>query len=445
MFRTKFLIRFSSYLSILLGGVLLFSSSAAFGQGKKQNGDNPSVTMISATGEAAKYWPGWRGPTRQGLAADGDYPDTWSNTKNVLWKIKVPGQGNSSPIIWKDRVFLTTAYEDGKRRSILCYSLSDQKLLWETFTPAGVVEVAKDKNGYASGTPATDGERVYAYFGNFGLLCVDFAGNQVWHKSFGAMDAYHGTSCSPLLYKNSVIIFQDHRSKSGSFVVAFDKVTGKEIWKKPRQETVGWGSAVAIRVDGKDQIIVSSQEKVYAYDPANGDMLWTCKGNLFEVTPTPVVGHGMVFCCSGRAGPTLAIHPTGSGDITATNLEWKTIKGSPFIPSPLLYGDYLYIVNDIISVVTCFEAKTGQVQWQQRLGEAVKHGFSASPIGVNGKVFFTNDEGETYVLQAGPKFNLLHVNKMHEKTLASPALVDGRWYIRTEGHLYCIGKGKEKS
>jgi outer membrane protein assembly factor BamB len=193
-------------------------------------------------------------------------------------------------------------------------------------------------------------------------------------------------------------------------------------------------------VDGKDQIIVSSEYRVYAYDPGTGKELWTCGGNLVEVTPTPVVGHGMLFCCSGRAGPTLAIIPDGNGDVTKTDkLVWQTIKGSPFIPSPLLYGDYLYTVNDIVSVVTCFEAKTGKVKWSERCGQAVKHGFSASPIGVNGKVFFTNDDGETYVIAAGPKYELHHVNQLGEKTLASPALVEGRWYWRTERHLWCIG------
>lgn len=402
----------------------------------------PPVTMIGAEGEAAKYWPGWRGPTRQGLVADGDYPDTWSPTKNVLWKINVPGAGNSSPVVWKNQLFLTTAYDNGKKRSVLCFDIASGKQLWETFTPAGTVEVAKDKNGFASGTPATDGERVYAYFGNFGLLCLDMAGKQVWHKSFGDMDAYHGTSCSPLLYKDAVIIFQDHRSKSGSFVAAFDRRTGNQLWKTPRKEKVGWGSAVAIRAGGEEQIIVSSEYRVYAYHPETGKEIWSCAGNLVEVTPTPVVGHGMLFCCSGRAGPTLAIRPFGSGDISAKGVEWKTVKGSPFIPSPILVGDFLYTINDIVSVVICFDAKSGKVHWQKRLGAEVKHGFSASPVAVNGKVFFTNDEGETYVLKIGPDFELLHINDMDEKTLASPALVAGRWYLRTEGHLYCIGTGK---
>jgi outer membrane protein assembly factor BamB len=403
----------------------------------------PVVQMIAAQGEAAKYWPCWRGPSYQGLVTDGPYPDTWSDKQNVLWKVELPGSGNSSPILWKDRIFLTTAYDGGKRRSILCLSRTDGKRLWEAFAPDAKPEFAKDKNGHASGTPTTDGERVYAYFGNHGLLCVDVEGQQVWHKDLGAMDAYHGTSCSPLLYRDRVLLFQDHRAKGGSFAAAFDKKTGKQLWKTPRKERVGWGSPVAVRVGEHDQIIVSSSFRVYAYDPADGKELWTCGGNLEEVTPTPVVGHGLIFCCSGRAGPTLAIRPDGTGDVTKTHLVWKSTKGSPFIPSPLLYGDYLYMVNDIISLITCYEARSGKLMWQERLGEPVKHGFSASPVGVEGKVFFTNDEGETYVLAAGREFKLLHVNRLHARTLASPALLDGRWYFRTDRYLLCIGKSKD--
>jgi outer membrane protein assembly factor BamB len=399
-----------------------------------------TVQMVPPDGDGVKYWPRWRGASGQGVVADGDYPDQWSDTDNVRWKVDVPGSGNSSPILWADRIFLTTAYDSGARRAIVCFDRKDGTKVWEASAPQANAEKPKDKNGWASGTATTDGERVYAYFGNHGVLCVDFAGKQVWHAGFGEMDAYHGMACSPLLYKDKLILFQDHRSKSGSFVVALDKRTGKEVWKTPRKEKVGWGSPVAVSVNGKDQIIVSSEYRVYAYDPADGSVLWTCGGNLVEVTPTPVVGHGMLFCCSGRAGPTLAIRPFGTGDLTKSNVAWKSIKGSPFIPSPLLYGDYLYMVDDTVSVVTCFEAKTGTLKWRERLGAEVKHGFSASPVGVNGKVFFTNDEGDTFVLKAGPECDVLHINRIKAKTLASPALLDGCWYIRTEHQLYCIAK-----
>lgn len=421
---------------VILGAIVVYQALT----GPAPAAEKTAVRMIPPEGEGSKYWPRWRGPSGQGVVEGGNYPDAWSDTQNVLWKVEVPGRGNSSPIIWKDRIFLTAAFDAGKKRAILCLSRADGKLLWQAFAPDAKPEGVKDKNGYASGTPSTDGERVYAYFGNHGLVCVDVEGQQVWQHGFGEMDAYHGTSCSPLLYRDKVIVYQDHRSASGSFAIALDKRTGKEVWKTPRKEKVGWGSPVAVRVGDHDEIIVSSEYKVYAYEPATGKELWTCTGNLVEVTPTPVVGHGLIYCCSGRAGPTLAIQPGGSGDVSQSRLSWRVTKGSPFIPSPLLYGDYLYMINDIVSVATCYEAKTGKQLWQERLGTAVKHGFSASPVGVNGKVFFTSDDGETHVLAAGPEFKLLHVNKLKEATLASPALLDGRWYFRTERHLLCIGK-----
>lgn len=399
------------------------------------------VSMVPPEGEGAKHWPRWRGPSGQGVVADGAYVDKWSPTENILWKVPVPGEGNSSPIVWGKHVFLSTAYQKGKRRSILCFDRDAKGArLWETFVPDASTEAVQPKNGWASGTPTTDGERVYAYFGNSGILCVDFKGEQVWHHPLPAMNIFHGPACSPLLYKDKVIVFQDHKGPGSSFLLALDRKSGKEVWKTPRKEMLGWGSPVAVTVAGKDQILVSSENRVYAYNPEDGKEIWHCGGNLVEVTPTPVVGHGHIYCCSGRAGPTLAIRPDGTGDLTKSKVSWKTIKGSPFIPSPLLYGDYLYMVNDVASVVTSYHAVKGNMEFQERCGEAVKHGFSASPIGVNGKVFFTNDDGETYVLKAGPVFEILHVNRLGEKTLATPALVDGKWYMRTEKHLWCVGK-----
>ena len=404
------------------------------------------VSMVEPAGlpQASQHWPRWRGPSGQGLARGSGYVDTWSDgdgpSRNVLWKVDTPGVGNSSPVIWGDHLFLTTAHGEGARRSVVCFRCSDGKLLWETSASEATPEKANRKNGHASGTPATDGEHIYAYMGNHGLLAVDFNGKLVWHHSFGEMNAYHGISCSPLLYKNRVIVYQDHRGPGPSFVAAYDRRTGKELWFTEREERVGWGSPVAIRVGAREEIIVSSYKRVYAYDPESGRELWRCDGNLVEVTPTPVVGHSLIFCCSGRAGPTLAIRPGGSGDVTESHIVWRTVRGSPFIPSPILYRDNLYLINDMASIATCFDAQSGQLKWQGRLGEARREGFSASPVAVDGKVFFTNDVGETYVLEAGPEFKLLGVNRLNSRTLASPALVDGRWYFRTESHLTCIGK-----
>ena len=397
------------------------------------------VAMIPVEGEGAKYWPRWRGPSGQGLATSGGYVDTWSGTENVKWKTPLASTGNGSPIVWGNHIFLVTASGDGAKRGIAAFDRATGKKVWETFAPDAPAEQVMPKNGYASSTPTTDGRLIYAYLGSHGVIALDMSGKQVWHQSVGPIEAYHGTAGSALLYKDRVILYQDQRGPGG-FIAAFDAKTGAPRWRQPRTEQVGWGTPIAIRANGRDEIIVSSMRKVYAYNPDTGDVLWTAGGSLFEVIPTPVVGHGLVFASSGRAGPTLAIRPGGSGDVTATHVAWKEVKGSPFVPSPLLYGDELYLINDMASIVTAYDAKTGTVQWQGRLGDAVREGFSASPIGVDGKVFFTNDMGETFVLAAGKEFKLLHVNRLNEPVLASPALVDGTWYFRTHGHLIAVGK-----
>ncbi|HUP40690.1 MAG TPA: PQQ-binding-like beta-propeller repeat protein [Vicinamibacterales bacterium] len=410
---------------------LMLAVAAAFAQ-------QLDVRMVGVEGEGAKYWPVWRGPSGQGLVT-GTYTDTWSSTENVVWKKPVAGRGNSSPIVWGDRIFLTTAHDGGRRVSLIAFRRSDGTPLWETFAPEGRTGRAHYKNGHASATPSTDGSLVYASFGSRGLAAFDFNGKLVWHKDLGDVDNYHGAAGSPLLYKDRVILYQDF--DSGSFVAAFDTKTGKELWRTPRRAYVGWGTPVAVRVAARDEIIVSSQSSVTAYDPDSGKELWVCDGNSFEVIPTPVVGHGLVFAASGRVGPTLAIRPGGRGNVTRTHLAWSSPKGSPFVPSPIIYGDQLYMVNDMASIVTAFEAATGKVLWQGRLGVAQREGFSASPVAVDMKVFFTNDQGETFVLRAGPTFELLRTNNIGESTLASPALVEGRWYIRTDRSLFSIGQG----
>lgn len=398
------------------------------------------VKMIEVTGEGAKYWSRWRGPSGQGQVPAGQYTDRWSATTGVQWKVAVPGSGNSSPIVWGDRIFLTTARDQGRRLSMLAFARKDGAKLWETDIPQNGVEYPHAKNGYASATPATDGELVYASFGRHGLVAFDFGGKIVWHRKFGIIDNYHGPAGSPVLYKDRVFIYQDARPAPGqsAFVGAFDKKTGRTIWDTPRSETVGWGTAVVLNTGERDELVVSSQRRVAAYDPASGKELWTVGGLTFEVIPTPVVAHGLVIASSGRAGPTIAIRPGGSGDVTASHVAWSSPKGSPFVPSGIVVDDLLYLINDMQSILTVYEAATGTLVYQDRLGVAQREGFSASPVHVNGKIFFTNDDGQTFVVQKGRKFNLLHVNEMGARTLASPALVDGTWYWRTDEALIAI-------
>jgi outer membrane protein assembly factor BamB len=398
------------------------------------------VAMIEVEGEGAKYWTRWRGPSGQGLVTTGKYTDKWSPTAGVKWKVPVPGRGHSSPIIWGDHIFLTTEREDGAKLSMLAFSRSTGKQLWETFVPTDSIEHVYPKNSRASATAITDGKLVYASFGTHGLAAFDFKGKLAWHTPVGQLNNYHGSAGSPILYKDRIFIYQDHKGSNTTkpFVAAYDKATGKQIWKTDRVEMTGWGTPVVIRAGDHDELIVSSMRRVYGYNPDNGKELWTVSGLTVEVIPTPVVAEGLVICSSGRQGPTIAIRPGGSGDVTQTHVAWTSPKGSPFVPSGVVVDGILYMVNDIQSILTAHDVKTGEVLYQGRLGEAKKEGFSASPIAHNGKLFFTNDDGETFVLQAGREFKLLHVNQLGEQTLASPALVDGRWYFRTAGHLLAI-------
>ena len=398
------------------------------------------VRLIGVAGEGAQYWPRWRGPSGQGYTAPGTYANTWSPTRNIKWRVPVPGAGNSSPIVWADRIYLTSAQNNGSRLSLFAFSRTDGKMLWETPIPQQGVERVHQKNGYASATPTTDGRTIYASFGRHGLVAFDMNGKIVWHRKFGAIDNYHGPAGSPVLYKDRVFLYQDHDGSPSqrAFVAAFDARTGNTLWETPRSQTVGWGTPVVIHSGTRDELIVNSQQRVTAYDPDTGKELWTVRGMTYEVIPTPVVGEGLLFASSGRAGPTFAIRPGGTGDVTATHVAWSTPKGSPFVPSGIVHDGLLYLINDMQSILTVYEARTGTLVYQGRMGVAQREGFSASPVVVNNELFITNDEGETFVVKAGREFRLLHTNTLGERTLASPALVDGIWYWRTAGHLIAI-------
>ena len=261
---------------------------------------------------------------------------------------------------------------------MLAFSRATGKLLWETHVPSTGVEHVYWKNSHASATPTTDGERVYASFGTHGLAAFDFSGKIVWHTKLGDLGNYHGSAGSPVLYKDRIFLYQDHDGTAtlGSFVAAFDAKTGQgALEARPQRRPVGWGTPIVIHAGDRDELIVSSQRRVNAYNPDTGEELWTVRGNRREVIPTPVVGHGLVFCSSGRAGPTFAIRPGGKGDVTATHVAWShRRKDRRSCRQALVHGDLLYLVNDMQSILTVYEAKTGKLVYQERLGEPIRGG-----------------------------------------------------------------------
>ncbi|HWB00924.1 MAG TPA: PQQ-binding-like beta-propeller repeat protein, partial [Pirellulales bacterium] len=292
----------------------------------------------------------------------------------------------------------------------------------------------RDKNGFASATPVTDGERVIAFFGNGGLVCYDFQGHQQWHHPLPGFNTTWGTGASPLLYRDEVILVHD-QNKATSFMLALDKYSGSLLWKHDRAKAMGWSTPLVLHVGDHDELLYAGGETVRGYDPLTGEELWKLDGPTHEVVPTLLSDDHLVYCASGRQGPTIALRAGGHGDVTATHLVWRTPRGGPHVPSPLLYDGHIYTVNDT-GIATCLNAADGKLVWQAR----VRGKFSASPIESEGRLYVSSEEGVTYVLKAGPKFEVLAENDLGSPILASPAALDGRLYLRTAEALVCIGK-----
>ena len=420
--------------------------------------DGPSDRGITAAAAdpGTGNWPGWRGGDGSGVSAERDLPTRWNAEEGVVWKTPVPGAGNSSPVVWGERIFLATS-ESGRKRSVLCFDRANGKPLWQTAAPSQAAEKSHKKNGFASSTPATDGERVYAFFGSAGMLAVDFDGKSAWHRDLGEFTTQWGTASSPVLFEDMVIVNcdQDGEASRGcgdsvptrSFLVALNKRTGEQVWRVDRSDQPrSWSTPVLVPVEAVDardaassthiELVLNGGNRVWAYDPRTGEALWNCSGTTQWVTPTVVHGDGLVFAVSGRNGPTLAIRPGGRGDVTSSHVVWQAKKGGPYIPSPILVDGRLTMVNDG-GIVTSYDAKTGEQLFQQRIPSSE---FSVSLVYGDGKLYITSESGDTFVLSAGSEFRILTTNSLGERSLCTPALAGGRIYLRTERHLWCIGK-----
>jgi outer membrane protein assembly factor BamB len=415
----------------------------------------------------AADWPQFRGPGGAGVA-DGPVlpPDTWSPKQNVAWKYEVPGHGWSCPVVVGGKVFVTSCVTDGRlappktgyyaprdtkthegehRWTVFCLDAATGKVLWER-----VAHVGKPKHpihvkaSYASETPVSDGERVYAYFGNVGLFCYDLAGKPLWSRSWDVVPTQldWGTGASPVLHKGRLYLVNDNEKQS--FIVAVDALTGKDVWKKDRDEKSNWATPFVWENAKRTEIVTCGKGKVRSYG-TDGTLLWELGGMSSICVPSPVAAGELLVISSGyefgRPRPVLAVRPGASGDITLKKGEtaneyvaWYKEPAGAYHPTPLVLGDYLYVLYST-GAISCFEAKTGKpVYEKERLGGT----FTASPWSYGGKVFCLSEEGTTYVVKAGPEFELLGKNAMGEVALATPAVADGRLFLRTANALYCI-------
>jgi outer membrane protein assembly factor BamB len=400
--------------------------------------------LASAASLRAEDWPAFRGPTGDGNVHQGAAPVEWGPKKNVAWKQAIPGEGWSSPVVVSNRVYLTTAVPvpgGGKGERTLearCLEADSGKLLWAktVFSQPADSPNIHPKNSHASPTPIVLDGKLYVHFGHMGTACLDLDGKIVWKNNTIAYKPVHGNGGTPIIVDDKLIFSCD--GGDTAFVVALNRNTGKQVWKTDRSvkagKTFSFSTPTLITVKDQKQVVSAGSGAVCAYDPETGKEIWRVRyGEGYSVIPRPVFGHGLVFVSSGYNTPTLlAIRPDGSGDVTETHVAWQTKKAAPHTPSPLLYGNELYLVSDA-GQVACYDARSGDLHWQERLAG---NKFSSSPIAADGKIYLQSEEGVGTVLKAGKEFKQLARNPLEERTLASYAVVDGALFLRTDKNLY---------
>jgi outer membrane protein assembly factor BamB len=402
-----------------------------------------ATLFIVSPAVAGDSWPQFRGPHGAGLSDATGLPVRWSENENIRWKTPIHDKGWSSPVVWGDQVWLTTARSDGKEMFAVCIERTTGKILHDI----KVFDVESPRfchpfNSYASPTPAIEEGRIYVHFGSYGTACLDTAtGKILWSRRDFPCDHFRGPGSSPILFGD--LLFVNFDGFDLQYVVALDKETGQTIWKKYRDIEYGtpdgdgrkaYGTPTVIEVNGRAQLVSPAAVATLAYDPATGRELWRVRHGGMNVAAPPLYGQGKVFLCTGAGGfRLLAARPDGSGDVTATHVDWKYAKAVPTRCSPILVGDLLYMVSED-GVVSCLDAKSGESIWQDRLAGQ----FSASPVLADGRLYFASQDAATYVLQPGRTFKVLSVNRLDDGCMASPAVARRSLFLRTKTHLYCI-------
>ncbi len=420
------------------------------------------VPVFSADGPGD--WPRWRGPDNDGMAR-GDAPLHWSDTEHLKWKAEIPGRGHSSPVIWGDRIFVTTAVPTdaastsaGRGRNgfgnnrgpqpeqkliLMALDRNTGKLLWQQ-----VAKVATPHEGYhptygsfASNSPVTDGKHVVAFFGSRGVYCYDLDGRKIWEKDFGIqlkMFMTFGEGAWPIIEGSKLLLLFDN--EVDSFLVALDVATGKELWRTPRPDgNTNWSGPVVITYEGRKQVIVSATKKVHSYDLETGKPIWEVAGLGQNTIPAPVADGGLVFVMSGYRNPNLMAVKLGrEGDLTGTDaVVWQNQRGNSYTASPVLHDGKLYVLTDS-GMLSCLDAKTGKPFYlQQRLPKP--YNFKASPVGVNGKLYLASEEGDVIVVKMGETYEVLATNTLDgQMFIGTPAVAGGEIYLRGQNTLFCI-------
>lgn len=388
----------------------------------------------------SQNWPGWRGPNQDGTSIETNLPTKWDSITNVSWKTEVPGIGYSSPVIWEDRLFIFTAIPETRERILLCYDCNNGNLLWqETVLTAPLEDKHKD-NSYASGTPATDGNLIYVSFLDVKdavVAAYDFSGNRVWIQRPGKFYSGWGYSCSPRIY-NDMVIINGNSPGETPFVAAMNKTDGKILWKVVQDKPANNFSTPIIReIAGETQMIFCGNQEIAALNPNDGSQIWVVDGPASDFCSSPVYNekHGLVI--ASTAWPRrvlLAIKPDGEGNVTENNVIWRSTEGGVYVPSPITTGDYLFTTMTN-GKVHCIDVATGKVIWIEELGPQY-----SSPVLADNLIYMPNDEGVITVIKPGPKFEFIAQNDIGERMYASPAISNGKIYLRGVKHLFCIGE-----
>lgn len=409
------------------------------------------ITVTFSTSTIAEDWPGWRGPRGDGTCTEKGLPTTWSTTENVAWKIALPERGNSTPVVWGDRVFVTQAIEKENRRTLMCFDRKEGKLLWQKGTEWKEKELTHGTNPYCASSAVTDGERVVAWFGSAGIFCYDNDGNELWKRDLGIQKHIWGYGASPVLHGD--LCYLNFGPGEQSFLIALNKKTGETVWnhdepynKEGTDEaksgnpnfTGSWSSPLFREVNGRNELLISFPFRVCGMDPATGKEFWTCTGTNALAYTSPLFADGIVVGMGGYNGMSIALKAGGSGDVTKEQRLWRHPKTKQRIGSGVIHNGHIYIHNDP-GIAECFELATGKLIWEERF----KGGVNWSSVMLADNLCYTiTQEGACNVFKASPKFELVATNLLGEQSNSSIVPSDGQLFIRTHQHLWCIGSRK---